>query len=244
MRRSTSAASVAPAPVTPEVLEFWRGCDAVAFDVDSTVCEDEGIDELGAYCGKAAEVAAITRKAMEGGMPFGDALRMRLEAMAISRQQLEAYVQGHPPKFSPGIKELVSQLRANGKEVYLVSGGFRQMIAPVAAELGIPQENVHANTITFDDSGALTGFDTREFPSKAGGKAEAIKHVKRTRGHKAMVMIGDGATDVEARVEGGADIVIGYGGAQRRANVEAAADWFVLDLRILRDALIVPDASS
>jgi phosphoserine phosphatase len=96
---------------------------------------------------------------------------------------------------------------------------------------------VHANTITFDESGALTGYDPKEFPSKAGGKAEAVKYIKSSRGFKTMAMVGDGATDVEARVPGGADIVVGYGGSQRRPNVEAAADWFVLDLNILREAL-------
>ena len=244
MRRSTSlqhtvaaAAVDAPAPARSEILEAWRACEAVAFDVDSTVCTDEGIDELGAYCGKKEEVEAITRKAMEGGMPFGEALQLRLEAMSLSRDQLAEFVRQHPPKYSPGIKELVNALRDSGKEVYLVSGGFRQMIKPVAEGLGIPMENVHANTITFDESGALTGYDPKEFPSKAGGKAEAVKYIKSSRGFKTMAMVGDGATDVEARVPGGADIVVGYGGSQRRANVEAAADWFVLDLNILREAL-------
>lgn len=45
-----------------EVLKLWRSADAVCFDVDSTVCTDEGIDELAAYCGKGDEVAAWTTK--------------------------------------------------------------------------------------------------------------------------------------------------------------------------------------
>jgi phosphoserine phosphatase len=50
-------------------------------------------------------------------------------------------------------------------------------------------------------------------------------------------MVGDGATDVEARAENGADIVIGYGGTVRRENVEKTADWFVMDFKELVEAL-------
>lgn len=234
MRAVSSANGAFP---TETVLEIWRTADAVAFDVDSTVCIDEGIDELGEYVGAGEKVARITKEAMEGGLPFGEALQRRLEAMAISRQQLETYVREHPPKFSPGIKELVAKLHAQGKDVHLVSGGFRQMIAPVAAELGIPSENVHANTIVFNEDGSLKGFDDKEFTSHAGGKAEAVKFIKSTRGFKQVVMIGDGATDLEARVPGGADIVIGYGGAQRREKVVAESDWFVTELDTLVSAL-------
>ena len=236
---TTRAVSSSSAPRAPHVsvLDMWRTCDAVAFDVDSTVCEDEGIDELGAYVGAGERVEAITKKAMEGGMPFGEALQARLEAMAITREQLETYVAKNPPKYSPGIKELIAALRASGKEVYLVSGGFRQMIAPVAKGLGIPVENIYANTITFNEDGSLKGYDAGEFTSRSGGKAEAVKHIKSSRGYNTMVMVGDGATDLEAKIPGGADIVVGYGGAQRRAKVEAEADWFVLDLFVLAETL-------
>lgn len=220
-----------------EVLKMWRETEAVAFDVDSTVCIDEGIDELGAFLGAGKRVEEITRRAMEGGMDYSESLQLRLEAMGVSRDSLNEFVSKNAPKYSTGIKELVEALRANGKEVFLVSGGFRQLVHPVGAGLEIPIENIHANTITFKDDGSLLGFDPNEFPSKSGGKANAVKHIKATRGFKTMVMIGDGATDLEARVPGGADIVIGYGGAQRRPKVEAEANWFVTDLRVLAQAL-------
>lgn len=50
-------------------------------------------------------------------------------------------------------------------------------------------------------------------------------------------MVGDGATDAEARQPGGADIFIGFGGAVRRPAVAAAADWFVMSIQPLLDAL-------
>ena len=56
-------------------------------------------------------------------------------------------------------------------------------------------------------------------------------------GYAPLVMVGDGATDAEARRPGGADIFIGYGGAVRRPAVAAAADWYVLSIQPLLDAL-------
>lgn len=78
-----------------------------------------------------------------------------------------------------GIPNLVQQLQARGKAVFLVSGGFRAIINPIAKMLGIPLENVFANTILFDGaSGAYAGFDAAEFTSRSGGKAAAILAIK------------------------------------------------------------------
>ena len=60
--------------------------------------------------------------------------------------------------------------QARGTAVYLVSGGFTQMIYPVAALLGIGRDRVFANTILFDSSGDYAGFDTAAFTSRSGGK--------------------------------------------------------------------------
>lgn len=74
-----------------------------------------------------------------------------------------------------GIKELIAALQLNNIEVFLVSGGFRLMIEPVAEQVNIPLRNIYANTIFFDDDGKFAGFDDTELTSRDGGKAEAIK---------------------------------------------------------------------
>lgn len=74
-----------------------------------------------------------------------------------------------------GMKELIATLHLNNIEVFLVSGGFRLMIEPVAELLNIPRRNLYANTIFFDDSGSYAGFDAAELTSRDGGKAEAVK---------------------------------------------------------------------
>eukprot|EP01060_Flectonema_neradi_P032375 TRINITY_DN5138_c6_g1_i1.p1 TRINITY_DN5138_c6_g1~~TRINITY_DN5138_c6_g1_i1.p1 ORF type:complete len:236 (+),score=42.27 TRINITY_DN5138_c6_g1_i1:77-784(+) len=205
----------------------WVECDAVCFDVDSTVCIDEGIDEFAAFLGKKDEVSAWTSKAMGGGVSFEDALSARLKIMNPNKDQLDEFIEKNPPKLSPGIAELVTTLRVRGKSVFLVSGGFTQMIHPLADILGIPRGNVFANTILFNENGTFSGHDRTAFTSKSGGKPACITFLKGKYGFSSVTMIGDGATDLEACKPGAADLFIGYGGIQKREKVVKEAKWFV-----------------
>ncbi|XP_024381742.1 phosphoserine phosphatase, chloroplastic [Physcomitrium patens] len=222
---------------TADVVATWRSAQAVCFDVDSTVCEDEGIDELAAFCGAGEAVAAWTARAMGGSVPFEDALAARLALFRPSVQTLAKFLDTRPPRLSQGIRELVSKLHSRGTDVFLVSGGFRQMIAPVAAQLHIPSDNVFANSLLFGDDGEYTGFDATEPTSRSGGKAQAIEQIKKEHGYQTLVMIGDGATDLEARRPGGADLFICYGGVVARHSVVAGADWFVTSFQDLIESL-------
>jgi len=224
---------------TDEVLSLWRSTEAVCFDVDSTVCTDEGIDELADYLGAGEAVAEWTSRAMNGGVPYQESLKARLDLMKPSRKAVQAYLSTHPPLLSPGIKQLIAALQAQGKAVYLVSGGFRQLIYPVAAAVGVPEGNVYANNILFEDTeeGLYNGFDEEEFTSREGGKARAAAFLKSKHGHETLVMVGDGATDLEARTPEGANIFIGYGGAQVREAVAKEADWYVYSFEPLIEAL-------
>lgn len=123
----------------------------MCFDVDSTVITVEGIDEFAAFAGKKAEVAALTAKAMGGSVRFEDALAARLELIQPTREMLDRFVDGHAFIFTEGVQEFMLALRKRGVELFLVSGGFTQMIWPVADRLGIPRSNVFANTILFDE---------------------------------------------------------------------------------------------
>jgi phosphoserine phosphatase len=210
-------------------LKIWKGANAVCFDVDSTVCQDEGIDELAAYCGSGDEVAAWTAKAMGGDVPFEVALAARLEIIKPSRDDFANCLVSHPPALTEGVAELFATLQANNVDVYLVSGGFRLMIEPVADLLDIPHSRIYANTVFFNDDGTYKDFDADEYTSKAGGKPAVVELLKETHGYEKVVMVGDGATDMDARPP--ADLFIGFGGIVVRDSVKAGADWFVTDFQ-------------
>ncbi|CAM6018239.1 unnamed protein product [Sphagnum balticum] len=234
---SAGVSSAAGAVLSPEMVALWRHAQAVCFDVDSTVCEDEGIDELAAFCGAGEAVAAWTARAMGGSVPFESALAARLALFQPSVTTVAKFLASRPPRLNPGIQELVSKLQSRGTKVYLISGGFRQMIGPVAAQLHIPSENVFANTLLFDDDGEFKGFDETEPTSRSGGKAKVVEQIKKEHGYQTLVMVGDGATDLEARRPGGADMFICYGGVIARPTVVAGADWFVVSFTDLIQSL-------
>ncbi|CAM9766839.1 unnamed protein product [Ectocarpus sp. 12 AP-2014] len=220
-----------------------RRAQAVCFDVDSTVIAEEGIDVLADFCGAAEAVADLTSRAMGGSMPFQDALKARLDLMTPSQKMVDLCLREHPPRLSPaGISELVSVLHERGVVVYLVSGGFRQMIAPVADQLAIPRRNIFANRLLFGDEssdgaavGAYVGFDADEPTSRDGGKAKVVDLLSKEFGYKCIVMVGDGATDMQAKPP--AEAFIGYGGVTVRKSVRKGADWFVTDFGPLIEAL-------
>lgn len=193
---------------------------------------EEGIDELAAYCGAGEAVAEWTKKAMDGGILFQDALAARLELIKPSRADVTACLEQHPPQLSPSVLTLFDTLRERGAVVHIVSGGFRAMIEPYAhAHLGVASADVYANTILWDNEGKYLGFDADEPTSREGGKPAVIDLLKRERGYRTVVMVGDGATDLQARPP--ADAFIGFGGVAERTLVKEGADWYVTDFNLL-----------
>ncbi len=222
-----------------DIRALWSAAQAVCFDVDSTVSPDEGIDLLAAQAGVGDRVAVLTRDAMGGAVPFEDALRARLELIRPSRGLIDDCLTAHPPRLTPGVADLIAALTARGTHVYLVTGGFREMVLPLAAALHIPPVRVFANVLQFSVDGQYLGFDPDVFTSRSGGKAAALQHLKDHFGYDPLLMVGDGATDLEARPP--ADGFIGYGGVVAREAVRVGADWFVTDFAELLAAL--PPAS-
>ncbi|GJP30795.1 hypothetical protein CLOM_g6792 [Closterium sp. NIES-68] len=100
LSRCSASSSATTTNTTPseDVLRIWQTADAVCFDVDSTVCVDEGIDELAAYCGAGEAVAAWTTKAMSGSVPFETALAARLEIFNPSAADVAGFLRDHPPR--------------------------------------------------------------------------------------------------------------------------------------------------
>lgn len=213
----------------------WRNADAVCFDVDSTVCRDEAIDELAEFCGVGQQVAELTKVAMNGNMTFREALTVRLNLIRPSKQQLQAFLQKNPPRLTPGIVELVDTLHRKNIKVYLITGGFKAIVLPVAKRLNIPETNVFSNVLFFDENGNYSGFDHNQLTSDSGGKAAVCRYLKETYGYKNLVMIGDGATDMETSPP--ADGFIGFGGNIVRDSVLRGSEWFVYDFDELRLAL-------
>lgn len=122
-------------------------------DVDSTLIEDEVIDELARVAGRYEEVAEVTERAMNGELDFEAALRARCRALAGLPEPVFAEV-GPKLRVRAGAPRLIRALQAVGCRTAVVSGGFIQTVKPLASSLGI--DFALANELEVRD-GALTG---------------------------------------------------------------------------------------
>lgn len=215
------------------IRQIWSNADCVCFDVDSTVCIDEAIDELAKFQQVGSLVEAITRNAMGGNMSFRTALQARLNLIRPTRSNIDRFLLEHPSQLTDGISELINLLHERRIPVYLVTGGFHSIVDPIAEELAIPLENVFANRLIFNSDGSYSSFDEDEMTSDSGGKGRVIEYLKKKHHYQRLIMIGDGATDMEANADG----FIGFGGNIIRETVQKNAPWFVTSFYQLIDEL-------
>jgi phosphoserine phosphatase len=163
-------------------------------DVDSTLIQDEVIDLLAAHAGKASEVAAVTAAAMGGELDFAESLRGRVALLAGLPVSVLDEVRA-TIRLTAGARTLVRTLKRLGFTVAVVSGGFIEIVGPLAKELGI--DHAHANRLEIRD-GLLTGGLVGEIVDRQG-KAEALRRFAAAE-HLPMsrtVAIGDGANDLD-----------------------------------------------
>ena len=171
-----------------------RGRRLVVMDVDSTLIQDEVIDLLARHAGSEAEVAEVTAAAMRGDLDFADSLRARVATLAGLPVSVLDEVRT-AIRLTPGARTLVRTLKRLGFSVAVVSGGFIEIVGPLAAELGI--DHAHANRLGVSE-GFLTGTLVGEIVDRKG-KSEALRrfaaaeHLPLSR----TVAIGDGANDLD-----------------------------------------------
>ncbi|ADU48237.1 phosphoserine phosphatase SerB [Intrasporangium calvum] len=171
-----------------------RGRRLVVLDVDSTLIQQEVIEMLAAHCGREAEVAAVTERAMAGELDFEQSLRARVATLAGLPETVLAEVR-RDVMLTPGARTLVRTLKRLGYTVGLVSGGFIEIVGELAAELGI--DHARANRLEITD-GVLTGQVLGTVVDRAG-KAAALREFAALEGLplSRTVAIGDGANDLD-----------------------------------------------
>jgi phosphoserine phosphatase len=200
----------------------------IIFDCDSTLSAIEGIDELARMRGPMvfAEVEAMTTAAMEGKIPVEDVFARRLAIIKPRRADVDAVGRLYVERVEATALATIKQLKAAGWTPVILSGGFRQAIAPLAAHLGIAR--VEAVDLCFDAAGDYTGYDA-DFPTtRSGGKPECIVRLKRELAPVRTVMVGDGVSDLEAKPV--VDRFVGFGRYIQRAKVKAGAHAFISSL--------------
>ncbi|MDU9004129.1 phosphoserine phosphatase SerB [Sedimentitalea todarodis] len=163
-------------------------------DMDSTMIQQECIDELADEAGVGDHVKDITARAMNGELDFEGALTERVGLLAGLDETVIAKVLERRITLMPGGRTLLATMRANGAYAALVSGGFTAFTTAVAAQLGFDENR--ANTLLTKD-GKLTGQVQHPILGRAA-KIEALEQITARLGiaETDVIAVGDGANDL------------------------------------------------
>ncbi|GJL96280.1 MAG: hypothetical protein DHS20C06_00970 [Hyphobacterium sp.] len=217
-----------------------NGSRLVCFDVDSTLLGVESLDylltrKLGPEA--AEQIEALTSGGMNGTLSFRQSLMARLDLASLNRNDITAAAEALRDHITPGMAELLSDLRQRGDQVRAVSGGFEDVLRPVLGDLGFGSGEIFANRFVWQ-ADTVAGLETDNPLSENGGKPHILNAMAQDGQFAAIWMVGDGVTDLETLSAGAADHFIGFGAIARRDAVAERAPDYANTLVELRRLLL------
>ena len=176
------------------------------FDFDSTLLKMETIEvlaEITLHDNKnkniiLEEIKNITNLAMSGKMPFSKALKKRISLLDIQTIHIDKTINFLKNELSNSFYETIENFEMYSDNIFIVSGGFKEIIYPILKPYGFNEKNIFANTFLTSKKGALTIDETNAL-SKDKGKVSIVNNIS---GYN--IIIGDGYTDYELKKFGGA----------------------------------------
>jgi len=199
------------------------------FDFDSTLVAFETLEALADIClqghADASEIRArisdLTDQAMEGRLDFGQALHQRLALLPLTQAHVRTLAERVLDDQTPSVRRNRRFFEDNAHRIVVASGGFREIITPLAQLWGLPADRILCNDFVYAADDRVIGVDPTNPLSQAGGKADAIRALDLPG---PIVMVGDGWTDAEVRLAGAADRFYAFTEIVRRPPLIDAAD--------------------
>jgi len=221
--------------ITPRGKLFFIDCD-------STLSTIEGIDELARAKGDDvfAQVVALTNAAMNGDIPIGEIFARRMEMIQPDRTLCDAVAALYLATVVTGAVEMIREMKENGWQPVILSGGFAPLIQPLARHLGI--DHVEAVPLYFHEDGSYKGYGADYPTTRNLGKNEVIREWKQALLAERVMMMGDGMSDLETQPD--VDVFIGFGGVVARPKVANGCDCWLTDMNDrsqLKDIMSVED---
>jgi phosphoserine phosphatase len=174
--------------------------------MDSTMIEQECIDELADEAGVGKRVAEITKRAMNGELDFEDALIERVKLLKGLSSEIIVNVLKGRITLMPGAESLIKTMKSNGSYCALVSGGFTDFTEAISKILGFDENR--ANTL-LQKNKILTG--EVQFPILGRqAKVEALTDITKKLGyaHSDVIAVGDGANDLGMLTKAGMGVAL------------------------------------
>ena len=183
-------------------------------DFDSTFVKVETIDEIARITLQdnpdkdqiVKKISDITNQAMSGQMDFPTALEQRLQILSITGKTISKVTNEVKKLISDSFYEHKDLIKDNASNIWIISGGFTEVIAPIVKSYGINKNHILANQFTFDGD-KVSGCDKDNFLFQDKGKIKAINSIETSN---PRIMIGDGYTDLEIYLEGACEEFICY----------------------------------
>lgn len=201
-------------------------------DFDSTFVTTEALEELAQIAlvkNRQKEkiiqkIKVITNLGMEGKIGFSKSLRQRLKLISINQSHLKKLIKLLKKKISPSIKNNKKFFKKYHKNIYIISGGFKEFIQPVVASFGISDNHILANSFIFNQKGEVIGYDKKNPLAQKNGKVKIVKSLQ-LKGE--IFVIGDGYTDYQIKAMGVAKHFTAFTENAKREIVIKNADQIV-----------------
>jgi len=208
---------------------------SLVLDVDSTLSGIEGIDWLASLRDDtvARSISELTERAMRGELTLDSIYSERLALVRPTESEISVLGDEYVEAIAPGAEGAISDIKAAGVNVLLVSGGIREAILPLAARLEIPESNVHAVSVFFDAAGEYWGFDEMAPAAHQKGKRKIVEQLALER---PIIAVGDGMTDAE--MAPAVDSFVAFTGFVSRDRVVAAAQRSVATFHELKGLVL------
>jgi D-3-phosphoglycerate dehydrogenase len=201
-------------------------------DFDSTFVTIESLDTLAEIVladnsdreAIIQQIKGITQLGMEGKISFTETLEKRLSLFAPKKKDIEEVIKILKKNISPSITRNKTFFKKFGMQIYIISGGFTEYIAPIVTLFGIPRENILANNFVYKGD-QVTGFNLSNPLSQKRGKVKAVKSL-HLEGE--VYVLGDGYTDYEIKKHKAANYFYCFAENVRRESVANLADKVVM----------------
>lgn len=201
------------------IAAFWgKHMPTIIFDFDSTLVSMETLDEILAAnvsSEQAQQIADITAQGMNGELTFAESIQQRLKIARPSLPQINIFAAKAIAAITPGMLELISELQKKAS-VWIVSGGFRELLVQVAAEFHIPENQVRGISAHWNSEGEFISLDESNpfCESKIAGVHQLAKQWESP-----TICVGDGMTDYALFEANFVDNFIAYTEHQKRSFV-------------------------
>lgn len=218
-------------------------------DFDSTFTQVEAMEELAAISLKndpekeaiIEQIKHLTDLAMDGKMPFNKSLKARIALLSAKKYHLNMLVNKLRKKVSPSFARNKEFFKKYQGRILIVSGGFKEFIAPVVKSFFIDEDCIYANTFIYDKKNNIIGSDEENPLAQEGGKVKLLKQLK-LKGQ--VIAIGDGYTDYQMRESGMAEQFFAFTENIARERVLAKADYIAPSLDEILYKMKLPMALS